>query len=155
LKGGEIIGLIGELGGGKTTFVKGLAKGLGIRDLVTSPSFVLIKEYKIKSQISLSPKGRVLRRQNLKSQILTHIDLYRLKNIEEIESLGLSDYLGKKNKICVIEWAEKIKNMLEKIPAKVIWVEFGYIDENTRRLKISNIKAQMSNKIQNYNVKNF
>jgi tRNA threonylcarbamoyladenosine biosynthesis protein TsaE len=127
LKGGEIIGLIGELGGGKTTFVKGLAKGLGIRDLVTSPSFVLIKEYKIKSQIS-----------NLKSQILTHIDLYRLKNIEEIESLGLLDYLGKPDKIVVIEWAEKIKNMLEKIPAKKIWVEFEYLNENKRKIKITN-----------------
>jgi len=124
LKGGEIIGLSGELGGGKTTFVKGLAKGLGIKETVTSPTFALIKDY-----------GKLI-----------HIDLYRLLKKTEIGSLGLSDYLGQKDKICVIEWAEKIKDMLEKMPAKVIWLEFEYIDENIRKIKIKTKKEKPKGK---------
>lgn len=120
LKGGEILALSGDLGGGKTTFVKGLAKGLGIRALVTSPSFVIVKEY----------KGRGL------SKSLVHVDLYRLKGPEEIESLGLSDYLGKPDKISVIEWAEKIKEIL---PKKTIWLEFEFVDEKTRKIRIKSL----------------
>jgi len=123
LKGGEIIGLSGELGGGKTTFVKGLAKGLGIKEIVASPTFVLIKDY-----------GK-----------LVHIDLYRLLGKAEIESLGLSDYLGQKDKICVIEWAEKIKKWLAELPAKKIWVEFEYVDEHTRKIKVKDFKLKPNN----------
>ena len=119
MKGGEIIGLSGDLGGGKTTFVKGLAKGLGVRELVTSPTFVLMKEY----------------------GILVHFDLYRLKNKKEIETIGLSDYLGKPDKICVIEWAEKIKDCLKKLPAKIIWVKFEYVGENKRKISVKTLKS--------------
>ena len=65
-----------------------------------------------------------------------HIDLYRIEKIQDIEELGLEDFLGKKDVICVIEWAEKIKNVLEKISAKIIWIEFEYIGENERKLKV-------------------
>lgn len=120
MKGGEIIGLIGDLGGGKTTFVKGLAKGLGIKEMVTSPTFVLMKEYPLPRSFTLS---------------LIHFDLYRLKKPEEIETIGLSDYLGKPEKICVIEWAEKIKDYLKKLPTGVIWLKFEFVDKNKRRIK--------------------
>ena len=110
LKGGEVIGLIGELGSGKTTFVKGLAKGLGIKELITSPTFVLLKDY-----------GK-----------LVHIDLYRLKKPSEIKTLGLEDYLGRPDKICVIEWAERIKKYL---PKKTKFIEFDFVNEKTRKIK--------------------
>ena len=94
LKSGDILGLIGELGSGKTTLVKGIASGLGVkkREDVSSPSFVLIKEY----------KGRIP---------LYHFDLYRLDRIKDIRHLGVEEYLFNDG-ACVIEWAEKMKMLL-------------------------------------------
>lgn len=94
LKKGDVLGLIGELGSGKTTLVKGIASGLGVKekDNVSSPSFVLIKEY----------KGRVP---------LYHFDLYRLDKIKDVGYLGLEEYLFDDG-VCVIEWAEKMKMLL-------------------------------------------
>ncbi|GAH09692.1 unnamed protein product, partial [marine sediment metagenome] len=80
LHGGQILALVGDLGGGKTTFVQGLAKTLGVRQKITSPTFVLLKDYKTKKNFDL-----------------VHVDLYRLDKVEEIESVGVSDYLAKKN----------------------------------------------------------
>lgn len=92
LKQGSIVCLYGELGAGKTTFVRGLALGLGIKkEAVNSPSFVLIKEFKGKFP-------------------LFHFDLYRLNNLQEIFSLGLEEYLFDKG-ISVIEWAERLSKL--------------------------------------------
>ena len=118
----------GELGSGKTTFVKGLAAGFGIKENISSPTFVLIKEH----SISLSPPYVHLRGV-LK---LVHVDLYRLLKQSDIASLGLSDFLGKKEYICVIEWAEKIKDYLKKFGKKVKWIEFKHIDKNTREIRV-------------------
>lgn len=94
LKMGDVLGLVGELGSGKTTLVKGIASGLGVKkkEDVSSPSFVLIKEY----------TGKIP---------LFHLDLYRLDKIEDIEYLGLGEYLFDKG-VCAIEWAEKMKTLL-------------------------------------------
>ncbi len=93
LKKGDIICLFGGLGSGKTTFVKGLASGLGVKkDAINSPSFVLIKEF----------KG--------KKHSLFHFDLYRLENLKEIFSLGIEEYLYGDG-VSVIEWAERLKNI--------------------------------------------
>ncbi len=99
LKGGEVIGLIGQLGGGKTVFVQGIAKGLGIKEKITSPSFILMKSYPVK-------KGKI--------KNLVHIDCWRIKSENELETIGLEDYLGKKNTVIVIEWADKVKKLLPK-----------------------------------------
>ena len=98
LKAGDILGLIGELGSGKTTLVKGIAQGLGVKDKedVSSPSFVLIKEY----------LGRIP---------LFHLDLYRLDDIVDIERLGVEEYLFDEG-VCAIEWAEKMKMLLDMTP---------------------------------------
>ena len=121
LKGGEILALEGDLGGGKTTFTKGLAKALGAKKLVVSPSFLIMKVYNIK-------KGRIRK--------FCHIDVYRLKNNKEIEGLGLVDYLNKKDTVTVIEWADKIKKYLSKF--KTIKVLFQFVDKNQRKISISN-----------------
>ncbi|MEK7526001.1 MAG: tRNA (adenosine(37)-N6)-threonylcarbamoyltransferase complex ATPase subunit type 1 TsaE [Patescibacteria group bacterium] len=104
LKGGEIIALTGNLGAGKTTFVQGLAQGLGIMDRLTSPTFILMREY----------YGELN---------LYHLDMYRLENNfwEEIRNLGLTDLWGKAGNVVVIEWAEKIKEFL---PESTIWIDF-------------------------------
>lgn len=94
LKAGDVLGLIGELGSGKTTLVRGIASGLGVagREAVASPSFVLIREY----------SGKIP---------LFHFDLYRLDKIKDIEYLGVDEYLFDKG-VCVVEWAEKMKMLL-------------------------------------------
>src|SRR3989304_2198922 len=84
---GDVVLLVGALGTGKTCFTQGVAQGLGINEYTSSPSFVLVREY----------RGRLP---------LYHIDLYRLERIEEIDQLGLDDYLYG-NGVCVGEWAER------------------------------------------------
>lgn len=115
LKEGDIIALIGELGSGKTTFTKGIARGLGIAhcEYVNSPSFVLIKEYKGDTK-------------------LYHIDLYRLDDLYEIEYMGIEDYLDGDG-ILVIEWAQKLKSLL---PSEHLEISIDIIGENNRAFKI-------------------
>lgn len=111
------IALTGELGSGKTTFVQGFAQGLGITSRIISPTFILMREYKI-------PIGHFY-----------HVDLYRFeKNIErEVVNLGLTDLWEQKENIVVIEWAEKIKGM---IPKGSTWIKFDTLDENRRKIMV-------------------
>ena len=109
-----VICLDGELGSGKTVFVKGFAKALGIEDNITSPTFNLIKEY---------DSGELP---------LYHMDVYRLEDNDD--SVGFSDYYNKGG-ITIIEWSEIIK---DKLPEERVEITFKFIDENTR---ILNIKA--------------
>lgn len=119
----RIVALYGELGSGKTTFVQGLAKGLGIEKRITSPTFTIIHSYKLKSTS-----------QNLKPNKFFHIDLYRTENISELRELGINELIDGKN-IIVIEWAEKMKELL---PEKRIDIFFEYLDENKRKITIIN-----------------
>lgn len=95
LKGGEVILLNGNLGAGKTTFTKGLAKALGIDEVVTSPTFTFMKEY----------KGRLS---------LYHFDMYRAEDEDELYELGLNDYLYMDG-VCVIEW-----NKFKSVPNPIV-----------------------------------
>ncbi|MCX6746441.1 MAG: tRNA (adenosine(37)-N6)-threonylcarbamoyltransferase complex ATPase subunit type 1 TsaE [Candidatus Parcubacteria bacterium] len=124
LKGGEIIALEGELGAGKTTFVKGLAKALGVKQHVTSPTFVLMKIYEC---LASAKAGR-----NPKSEIrnLVHVDCYRLDEPQELFYLGIEEYLNKKDTVVVIEWADKIKSYLKKFK-KIIWIKIK--EKNNQR----------------------
>jgi tRNA threonylcarbamoyladenosine biosynthesis protein TsaE len=109
--------LYGELGSGKTAFVRGLAEGLGVRpDDVSSPTFTIMQEYR---------GGRVT---------LFHVDLYRLENPREIEDLGLSEVAD--DGILVIEWAER----LPQPPADAIHVRLEHGGENDRKVTIHNSK---------------
>jgi len=98
LKGGEVIGLVGELGTGKTVFVQGLAEALGIKETVNSPTFVLMKIYGI-----TPAKGG-------KSGIkhLVHIDAYRLESFDQLKEIGAEEYLNQKDCLIVVEWADKV-----------------------------------------------
>jgi len=89
---GVVVALIGELGAGKTTLTKGIARGLQVPDLVHSPTFTLIHEH----------KGRVP---------VYHFDLYRLETPEELDDLGYEDYFYGDG-ACIVEWAEKIEKLL-------------------------------------------
>lgn len=126
LKGGEVIGLVGELGSGKTTFIKGLARGLGVKEPITSPTFVLLKEYVLPFFPHLRSGEKRLRK-------FVHIDAYRVETPEDIKSVGIEDYLGRKDMVMVIEWAEKIKKVL---PQNTIYIKFEHIDKNRRKISI-------------------
>jgi len=112
LKGGEVILLQGDLGSGKTTFVQGVAQGLGVSRVITSPTFILMRTYSIPHATDLS---------------LYHLDLYRLEHgaDREIEALGVFDLWGKPDAIVCIEWPERIK----KIPSHAIRITFS-LEEN-------------------------
>ena len=122
LQGGDIVLLKGELGTGKTTLTKGIAEGLGIQEEITSPTFTLMNVYKIKNYLS-----------NLKGEIknLVHIDTYRLKNEDELLAIGAEDYLGALDTICIIEWPEKIENLLRAKKVKKIFLKH---DKNDKRI---------------------
>ena len=116
LRGGDVIALSGKLGSGKTTFTQGLARGLGIRAAVTSPTFVLLNRYP-------APDGRVLQ----------HADCYRLANAPlEMWDIGLTD-LYEGDDIVAIEWADRIPGLL---PDDYLEIAFAYVDENRRRLHL-------------------
>jgi tRNA threonylcarbamoyladenosine biosynthesis protein TsaE len=123
LKGGEIFGLVGDLGSGKTTFVQGVARALKIKSTITSPTFVILREYQI------SDKRYAI---SHKLNSLVHIDLYRIESFADAESAGIFDYLGKADKVCFVEWADKIKNDL---PKNTNYIKFKFINKNTREIK--------------------
>ena len=102
LRGGEVLALVGDLGAGKTHFVKGLAAGLGHQSEVTSPTFTLIHEYM---------GGRLP---------LCHFDFYRLETEDDVLNIGLDDYLTPPN-VLAIEWGDKFRPVL---PAHTCWIEF-------------------------------
>ncbi|MBI2599402.1 tRNA (adenosine(37)-N6)-threonylcarbamoyltransferase complex ATPase subunit type 1 TsaE [Candidatus Daviesbacteria bacterium] len=99
----HIFALTGELGAGKTTFVQGFAKGLGIEDKIISPTFVLIRQHKLPN----TPKT------------LFHVDLYRLEDNPNIKELGLEELWSDPNHLVLIEWAEKIDKLLPKETVRI------------------------------------
>ena len=115
LKGGEVIELIGDVGAGKTTFTKGLAKGLAINEVVQSPSYTISRVY----------DGRLE---------LVHYDFYRLDDAG-VMAIGLAENLGDEDKVVVIEWAETVADIL---PADKIQVRISSPNETERLLEIDN-----------------
>jgi tRNA threonylcarbamoyladenosine biosynthesis protein TsaE len=111
---GDVIALFGDLGAGKTALVKGLARGLGVTQAVTSPTFTLVHEYS---------GGRLP---------LFHIDLYRLDTVEQALAIGIEDYLNGMG-VTAIEWAEKIEPLL---PPHTTRVRIAWLGETARRIEV-------------------
>ncbi len=101
LRGGEIFGLVGPLGSGKTAFAQALGKHLNVKHKITSPTFTLLHSFPA-------------RLKNKKGVLLYHLDLYRTKNFKEIRALGLTEFWGKPQSVTLIEWADKIFKHLPK-----------------------------------------
>ncbi|MFO8053195.1 MAG: tRNA (adenosine(37)-N6)-threonylcarbamoyltransferase complex ATPase subunit type 1 TsaE [Candidatus Omnitrophota bacterium] len=110
----DIILLEGQLGGGKTTFVKGIAKGLGYKGKVLSPSYTLVRRYKI---------GKIF---------INHIDLYRLDE-KSLTSIDIEEYLYNKNSISIVEWGRKLESYLNKY----LVVKFSFLNMEKRKISIS------------------
>ena len=119
LQGGEVLCLVGDLGAGKTAFTKGIAKGLNVSNIVTSPTFVLMKNYKARL-------GQINQ--------LVHIDAYRLDSGVELEYIGASEYFNDCQSVTIIEWADKVKDIW---PKHKIVIEFKILPGNSREIKIS------------------
>lgn len=120
LKGGEVIGLVGTLGSGKTHLIKGIAAGAGAEGTsqrVNSPTFVIVNEY----------EGRM---------DIFHIDAYRLNSVSEFERLGFDDFCYPKS-VVLMEWADKIESSLDGID--YIRIELSHIAETTRKIHINKL----------------
>ena len=113
LQAGAVLAYTGDLGAGKTAFTRGLAKGLGAKDMVTSPTYTIVNEY-------LS--GRLP---------LFHFDMYRLASADDLWDIGWEDYL-ERGGVCAVEWSENVTEALEN----PIFIRLEKVDENTRRIII-------------------
>lgn len=114
-----VIGLIGELGSGKTTFAQGFAQGLGIKEGILSPTFVLMKQYALKKVAF----GNFI-----------HVDCYRLNNQEELVSLGWRDIVKNPQNLILIEWADRVFAVL---PRSFIRITFNHLNETSRSIAIT------------------
>ena len=121
-KEATVISLEGDFGGGKTTFAKGFAKGLSIRQRIKSPTFVIMRRYKVKQK-------------SLKNLSFYHLDCYRIKSEKEVLDLGLKEIFKEPKNIVLIEWGEKIRKIL---PKKTIHIKFDFVDKKTRKIKMTN-----------------
>lgn len=118
---GAVIAYTGDLGAGKTAFTRGLARGLGIPDRVTSPTFTIVNEYE---------GGRLP---------LFHFDMYRLGSSDELFDIGWEDYLTRGG-VCAVEWSEHVDDAM---PADTLWVDIARgTDESDRIITISGGEAQ-------------
>jgi len=111
-RGAAVIGLEGNLGAGKTTFIQAFAKGMGIRKRLTSPTFVLMKKY----------------------NNLYHLDCYRIKDSQDVLALDFKEIISEPKNIILIEWAEKIKRIL---PKDKIWIKFKILGKTQRIITFS------------------
>ncbi|MBT3817369.1 MAG: tRNA (adenosine(37)-N6)-threonylcarbamoyltransferase complex ATPase subunit type 1 TsaE [Candidatus Magasanikbacteria bacterium] len=117
--GGDIVLLKGDLGAGKTTLAKGIALGLGIKKEITSPTFTLMNVYELDSPVH-----------GIKQFV--HVDTYRMDSEEELIDIGLEDYMGDSETLCLIEWPEKLDVLIKD--KKVITLELSH-GENGRVIK--------------------
>lgn len=113
---GVVFGLVGDLGAGKTRLAHGIARGLGIRGRITSPTFALVHEY---------PDGRLP---------LAHLDLYRLDSTDQIHAAGLDDYLPLRNGVAIVEWYERWTG---PHPTDLIRISMRSAGETSRHIEIT------------------
>lgn len=118
--GATVVGLYGDLGSGKTCFMQGVGRTLGVSEKMVSPTFVIEKIYKL---------------ENERFNHLIHIDAYRIEKPEEMLHLGWKELISDPKNLICIEWPEKI---LDIMPAEHIKINFTFLDENTRAIDFEN-----------------
>lgn len=137
LCGGEIVCLMGELGSGKTTFSQGILKGLEAKGPYTSPTFVVMKQYHVKRNTKhvaqKEKKNKLLHVTRYMPCDVYHIDAYRV-GAKDILDLGWEEIIAGKNNIVIVEWAERIR---EIIPKDAVWIKFEHKDNNQRKLLLN------------------
>jgi tRNA threonylcarbamoyladenosine biosynthesis protein TsaE len=115
LNGGEIIGLVGDLGAGKTTLVQALAEAMGVEGQVKSPTFILMQCFKI-GQGYQTAKG---------INELCHVDAYRLENEDELFAIGFGEYAEREDAVSIVEWADRIESLSWLEDYREIKFDFG------------------------------
>ncbi|MBI4133316.1 tRNA (adenosine(37)-N6)-threonylcarbamoyltransferase complex ATPase subunit type 1 TsaE [Candidatus Uhrbacteria bacterium] len=136
LRGGEVVLLDGELGSGKTTFVRGMARAFGIREPIRSPTFTLMHVHRVahrKPQTANRRKAVSGRR--LAVRQFVHVDAYRLRGSNELRAIGIEEYLGRKDTVVVIEWGEKARRLVEQ--KYRIGISFKHAGLTKRRIYFS------------------
>jgi len=113
-----VLALKGDLGGGKTTFLKGFAQGLGIKEKILSPTFIILRKFQIP---------------NSKFQRFYHFDCYRIEKPKEILNLGFKEIVENSKNIVAIEWAERVKRIL---PKNVLHINFKFLGKKEREILI-------------------
>ena len=113
-----VFALYGKMGAGKTTFVKALCQELGVEDVVTSPTFAVINEY----------------RSDIAGELIYHFDFYRIKKLEEVYDMGYEDYFYS-GALCFIEWPELVKELL---PGNTVKVTIEELEDGSRTLTMEN-----------------
>lgn len=114
---GAVIAMEGELGAGKTTFIQGFVRALGVKEKVKSPTFVLMKKYKVSGEVNLY-----------------HLDCYRIRDEKDLKISEFREILEEPRNIVLIEWAERVSKI---IPKNHITVHIDHIDKKTRKLLIT------------------
>lgn len=120
-KAGSVWALFGELGSGKTTFTKALAKSLGVKEAVTSPTFVISKEYYLPKVVNGIKK-------------LIHIDCYRLDTLSDYDSEEMREKFSQKDALIIVEWPERV---LALLPEGTVKIKFEYLDKNSRKVSLN------------------
>ncbi len=126
LRPGNVVALYGELGSGKTQFAKGICRSFNVAEVVNSPTFTIVNEY---HGTTADSKEAV---------VIFHIDLYRMRNMEEIFGIGFDEYL-ESGGICLIEWAEKLDGI---IPEERFDVKLSVVDDTTREITLATISGR-------------
>ena len=116
-----MIALEGELGAGKTTFVKGFARAMGVKQKITSPTFVIMKVYELKL------KNPIFQR-------IYHVDTYRLKDYTELLPLGIKEIMNDPANLVLIEWSDRVSEIL---PKKFLKIHLDHVKEKERNITIS------------------
>ncbi|KXT53727.1 hydrolase, P-loop family [Bacteroides intestinalis] len=114
-----VFALYGKMGAGKTTFIKALCQELGVEDVVTSPTFAVINEY----------------RSDIAGELIYHFDFYRIKKLEEVYDMGYEDYFYS-GALCFIEWPELVEELL---PGNTIKVTIEELEDSSRKLTMENL----------------
>ena len=114
-----VFALYGKMGAGKTTFIKALCQELGVDDVVTSPTFAVINEY----------------RSDIAGELIYHFDFYRIKKLEEVYDMGYEDYFYS-GALCFIEWPELVEELL---PGNTIKVTIEELEDGSRKLTMENL----------------
>lgn len=119
MRDNTVFALYGKMGAGKTTFIKALCQELGVEDVVTSPTFAVINEY----------------RSDIAGELIYHFDFYRIKKLEEVYDMGYEDYFYS-GALCFIEWPELVEELL---PGNTIKVTIEELEDGSRKLTMENL----------------
>ena len=122
LRAGDVLALSGELGSGKTQFVKGIARGLDCAATVTSPTFTLVHEYL---------EGRLP---------LYHFDFYRLESADALRSIDFDEYVSAAG-VCVVEWADKFPT---EVPSRTCWIRFDFESAEARTIEFGLLRLPLA-----------